>query len=94
MGNLLEAKRTGIGIKAEGTKHFAYLVITAGWNGTTLDNLRDYIGNVLGCSTGIFLDGSASTQMRAFDAAGNLKEESGNKVIPSKRKVWNMVRFI
>jgi len=92
----VECGRTGIGLKKEGTKWYAYLVIAADSAGVSLNQLRDYIGNGLGCTAGIFLDGSASTQMRAYDTNNNLYTFPGYKVSPVSpyRKVWNMIRVI
>ena len=92
--NILECKRTAIGIKKEADIYYAYLVITSDFNGTTLDNIREFIQNGLKCDIGIFLDGSASTQMRCFSEELNLKEHPGRKLLETpRRKIWNMIKI-
>lgn len=80
--------------KKEADIYYAYLVITSDFNGTTLDNIREFIQNGLKCNIGIFLDGSASTQMRCFSEELNLKEHPGRKLLETpRRKIWNMIKI-
>lgn len=92
---LVECGRTAIGLKQNGIdgRWMAYLTITKSWNGTPLNGIRTFLKDTLKCEIGIFLDGSASTQMRCYDG-DTLKERRGFKIVVDDRPVWNMIRVI
>lgn len=89
----IEARRSGIGIKTEGGEKIAYLVVSKNSLGCTLYNLRHLIDG-LGCHSGLFLDGSASSQLQCRTNDGVLVQDRGYKP-PSEtnRTIWNILRI-
>lgn len=89
----IEARRTGVGLKTEGGEKIAYLVVSKNPLGCSLYTLRHLIDG-LGCHSGIFLDGSASSQMQCKDQNGNLVQDRGYKPPnTTNRTIWSMFRI-
>jgi hypothetical protein len=60
-------------------------------NEASLFDLRNVLGDYLGCSMGIFLDGSGSSQYRHKDSTGQIITNGGSDSPP--RHIWNMVQI-
>lgn len=82
--------RSGIGLKTENGEQKAFLAVSV--NGfRTLTSLRNLFID-LGCTAGMFLDGSGSAQMQVY-ANGGLIQEKGTDS-GAGRYIWNMVKLI
>jgi hypothetical protein len=89
----IEARRSGIGLKTENGERIAYLVVSKDSLGCTLYNLRHLI-DALGCHSGLFLDGSASSQLQCKDNSGTLIQDKGYKPPnETNRTIWNMLHI-
>ena len=85
----LPARRTGIGIKTENGERIAYLAVSK--NAAVLADLRTLFSDELRCDSGIFLDGSGSSQYRYIDENGQVVEDGGSDY--TSRYIWNMVKI-
>lgn len=83
-------RRSALGFKKESDGYYAYLVVSGGIY--SINELRNYMRNSLGCTDAIHLDGSGSAQMQCY-RNGSLLQEKGSDG-GAGRYIWNMVRFI